>query len=59
VEHELVEKFPAPSPPGREAYRLTKKGGSLIPILNAVAQWGLKYIEGTEARMKPKIGVSK
>jgi DNA-binding HxlR family transcriptional regulator len=55
VEYGLVEKFPAPSQSGREAYRLTKKGVSLIPVLNAIAQWGLTHIEGTEARMKLKI----
>lgn len=51
-EHGLAEKF---APPGgaREGYRLTAKGESLLPVLNAVAAWGLLHIEGTEARLAP------
>jgi len=51
VEHGLAERFASS---GREAYRLTAKGESLLPVLQSVADWGLAHIEGTEARMKPK-----
>ena len=54
VEHGLVEKFPAPNQTGREAYRLTEKGNSLMPVLSSVAEWGLKHIRGTEALMRPR-----
>lgn len=50
----LAEKYPSPEQPGREAYRLTKKGKSLRPVMNAIADWALKNIEGTAARMTPK-----
>jgi len=39
--------------PGRDAYRLTKKGKSLRPIVMAIADWGLANIEGTMLGMKP------
>jgi DNA-binding HxlR family transcriptional regulator len=54
VENGIAEKFPAPQKPGWEAYRLTKKGRSLMPVLTTVAEWGLANIKGTEARMKLK-----
>jgi DNA-binding HxlR family transcriptional regulator len=52
VESGLAEKFHAEHQSGWEAYRLTKKGKSLLPLLQAIADWGLSYIKGTEARMK-------
>ena len=51
VEGDLAERYAAEHS-GRDAYRLTKKGKSLLPVLNAVAEWGLANIKGTEARMK-------
>ncbi len=54
VESGIAERFPSAEQPGREAYRLTKKGESLEPLLGAVRDWGLENISGTEARMKPK-----
>jgi DNA-binding HxlR family transcriptional regulator len=48
----IAEKFPGTEKPGWEAYRLTKKGKSLLPILTTIANWGLANIKGTEARMK-------
>jgi DNA-binding HxlR family transcriptional regulator len=32
-------------------YALTPRGLTLLPVLQAVADWGLANIEGTEARM--------
>ena len=54
MSYELVEKFPSTEIPGREAYRLTRKGKSLGKLVKAVAEWGIKNIEGTEARMSAK-----
>ena len=54
VEEGLAEKFPSPEQPNRDAYRLTKKGESLGPVLLAVTEWGLANIPGSEARLKPK-----
>ena len=49
VEAELVEKRQAPT--GRRmTYHLTPKGQSLLPVLQAVRDWGLANIPGTEAR---------
>ncbi len=49
----LAETYSSVDLPGRDAYRLTAKGKSLRPILNAVAEWGLANIQGTEAVLKP------
>jgi len=49
VSNGLVERVA--SPVGRDAYRLTKKGGSLVPLLQQVADWGLANIRGTEVRI--------
>ncbi len=53
LSHGLVEKYAPDAPSAREAYRLTEKGISLLPLLQAIKDWGLANIEGTEARMKP------
>jgi DNA-binding HxlR family transcriptional regulator len=50
----LIETQDLEGTPGRQGYRLTKRGMSLLPILEAMKKWGLKHIPGTEARMKPK-----
>lgn len=51
----LAESF-SPSPAtGRNGYRLTSKGRSLLPVLEALRDWGLAHIKGTAARMKPVI----
>ena len=38
---------------GRGGYRLTAKGRSLLPVLATIADWGLRHISGTEARLQP------
>lgn len=50
VAHGLAEKA-VPDGARRARYRLTGKGWSLGPVLEAVAGWGLTHIEGTEARI--------
>ena len=51
VDNGLVERFPSPEIPGKEAYRLTAKGKTLKPLLKSIVNWGLKNLPGTEARM--------
>jgi len=51
VAYGLVEKSPSTSHPGRSAYVLTERGRSLQPLLEAVRDWGLAHIEGTDARL--------
>lgn len=53
VGHGLIERFAA-GEGSREAYRLTPKGESLLPVVQAIADWGLKHLPGTEARMRPR-----
>lgn len=50
-DHGLVEKFPSPQQTGRDAYRLTKKGKSLRPVIKSMLGWGLSNIEGTRAEL--------
>jgi DNA-binding HxlR family transcriptional regulator len=53
IEHGLAEKYTSDDQPGRDAYRLTAKGKSLRPILRALAEWGVRNIEGTVAMLSP------
>ena len=48
----LAEPF-VPTNGGRSGYRLTAKGTSLLPVLSTIADWGLRHIRGTEARLRP------
>jgi DNA-binding HxlR family transcriptional regulator len=50
-ERGLVEAVASPLQKGREAYRLTERGRTLIPIVEAIARWGLEHIPGSEARL--------
>ena len=54
VNNKLAEKYPSEQQPGRDAYRLTARGNSLFPLLDALAAWGLKNIPGTAARLTPR-----
>jgi DNA-binding HxlR family transcriptional regulator len=54
VEHKLVEKFPSPEQPGRDAYRLTKKGKTLETVVQSIVKWGLENLPGTAAKLKPR-----
>lgn len=49
----LAEPFVPGHGVGRGGYRLTAKGRSLLPVLSAIADWGLRHIGGTEARLRP------
>ena len=50
----VVKKRPSRVIFGRDAYHLTRKGKSLWPILEVVADWGLANIRGTEMRLFPQ-----
>lgn len=52
----IAERFVKEGAIQRESYRLTQKGESLAPVLETVKNWGLQWIEGTEARMQPNSG---
>jgi len=52
--HGLVSSTPSPSHAGRPTYSLTPKGQSLLPVLKAVADWGLQNIPATKAVFTPK-----
>lgn len=47
----LIERAPDPVN-GREAYRLTAAGRKLRPLLEAISDWGLANLRGTQARLK-------
>jgi DNA-binding HxlR family transcriptional regulator len=49
LRHGLIEKIPVEDSPKRLAYRLTKKGLSLRPILRSMRDWGLKWEPNTRA----------
>lgn len=52
LEHGITEKIPAPDGTKRMAYRLTKKGKSLKPALEALRDWGLAWEKGTRAELR-------
>lgn len=51
VEAGIVEAVPDPATAGRHSYRLTTKGKTLVPVLEAIKAWGLRHIKGTSARI--------
>ncbi len=51
LENGIISKEAYQDRPVRYAYTLTKKGDALGPIVEEIATWGLKYIEGTEAKL--------
>jgi DNA-binding HxlR family transcriptional regulator len=54
VQHGLVEKRALAQHSGRDAYVLSEKGKTLMPLLNAVTEWGLAQLPGTEAKLRPQ-----
>jgi DNA-binding HxlR family transcriptional regulator len=53
VESGLVERASGPQGETRRGYALTAKGRSLLPVLQALANWGLEHIPGTRAHLTP------
>ena len=54
LEHDVVEQVAAADGSKHPAYRLTKKGRALIPILGALRDWGLAWEKGTKVLLQPK-----
>lgn len=52
VSKKIAERVPATVGGKHFAYRLTKKGESLKPILRAMRDWGLEWEEGTRVGVK-------
>ena len=50
----VVEQIPATDGTKRLAYRLTKKGEALGPVLGAMRDWGLRWEPGTKAAMEAR-----
>lgn len=48
---DIIEQTPADDGTKRLAYRLTKKGDALRPILKSIRDWGLAWEKGTQAKM--------
>ncbi|MBZ9939369.1 helix-turn-helix transcriptional regulator [Mesorhizobium sp. BR1-1-16] len=40
----LIEKRPYQQAPPRHEYRLTRRGADLLPVLQALARWGVEHI---------------
>ncbi len=51
LRHGLAEQVPAEDGSMRLGYRLTEKGRSLGPVLEAMRDWGLKWEPATKAMM--------
>ncbi len=49
----VVERIPASDGTKRLAYRLTKKGEGLGPILKAMRDWGLAWSKGARVLRSP------
>ncbi len=49
----LVETTPSPTRCDRHEYKLTARGRALLPVLEAIRDWGLAHIAGTRAILKP------
>ncbi len=54
VDSGLAERYPSNEVQGRDAYRLTKKGKSLKPVLMAMVKWGLENVDGSAQLLQPK-----
>ena len=46
----IVEREPYSERPPRHRYRLTERGRDLGPVLDAMADWGVKHLPGTRRR---------
>jgi DNA-binding HxlR family transcriptional regulator len=57
--HGLVSRQELPPPAARTVYELTGPGRELLPIIGALAQWGLTHLPppGPEEPVNPSLGV--
>ena len=54
--HGVIASKPSAQREGSLTYTLTPKGRALYPVLQAIGQWGLTHIRGTEARVQLPAG---
>ncbi len=54
VEFGLAETYPSPERANTIAYRLTKRGRSLAPVIESITEWGLANVPGTAAKLRAK-----
>src|SRR5438045_7487625 len=52
LDQNIVEQIPASDGTKRLAYRLTKKGKALAPVLHAIRDWGLQWDKETKVLLK-------
>ena len=52
LDHGIVEQVPTVEGAKRLAYRLTKKGKALKPVLETLRDWGLAWGEGTKVMLE-------
>lgn len=52
-EAEIVQRTPYSERPPRYSYRLTDRGRTLGPVVNAMADWGVANISGTRRLVPP------
>ncbi|MEX1252718.1 MAG: helix-turn-helix domain-containing protein [Dehalococcoidia bacterium] len=57
VEHGLVERVVYSEHPLRAEYRLTEKGISLEPVMEAIAAWGMQHLleDGERAAVQSRL----
>lgn len=54
----LVEQYVLPAPAARTVYRLTRDGARIRPVLRAIAQFGLPYLdEPQDDQIRPRAAV--
>jgi len=57
--HDLVARRELPPPAARSVYELTPSGQALLPVIGALAQWGLTHLPPAESGepVSPTLGV--
>jgi DNA-binding HxlR family transcriptional regulator len=53
MKHAIIEQGPAPDGSKWLAYRLTRKGLGLKPVLAAMRDWGLEWDKDTRVNLQP------
>jgi DNA-binding HxlR family transcriptional regulator len=58
LQSKLIETTPSSTRSDAHAYVLTDRGRSLMPVLEALRDWGLANIAGSRAHMRPSTTAS-
>ncbi len=53
----LVEQHELPAPAARTVYRLTRDGVRIRPVLRAIAQFGMPYLQAPVGAIRPRAAV--